>query len=153
MAFIDDVRGRFAQASQSTVQRAKDFSEIKRLEMSMDESRRQIHELYGKIGYEVYNAYHDAPLPEVAELIAAVTGLHEKIKACEDQIKEISGVSACPQCGAQIRKGMLFCSSCGYRLPEEKVPETQDVMFCESCGAKISADSIFCSSCGHKINR
>ena len=102
MAFIDDVRGRFAQASQSTVQRAKDFSEIKRLEISMDESRRQIHELYGKIGYEVYNAYHDAPLPEVAELIAAVTGLHEKIKACEDQIKEISGVSACPQCGAQI---------------------------------------------------
>ena len=130
MAFIDDVRGRFAQASQSTVQRAKDFSEIKRLEISMDESRRQIH-----------------------ELIAAVTGRHEKIKACEDQIKEISGVSACPQCGAQIRKGMLFCSSCGYRLPEEKVPETQDVMFCESCGAKISTDSVFCSSCGHKINR
>ena len=59
-----------AQASHSTVQKAKDLSELVKLNGTVSSAEKQISELYGKIGFEVYCAYCKAPLPEVSSVLA-----------------------------------------------------------------------------------
>ncbi|HCT90574.1 MAG TPA: hypothetical protein DF613_04200 [Lachnospiraceae bacterium] len=152
MAFMDNMKNRFSQASQSTVQKAKDLSELARLNGTISDTENRISELYGKIGYDVYCAYRDRPLPEVAGLIGQVTELHQSIEACRAQIKAINAANSCPNCGAKIRQGMAFCSGCGYKLPvvEQPAPSAQ-AAFCTNCGAPITPGSLFCTSCGKKI--
>ena len=104
MAFMNNMRDRLTQASQSTVQKAKDLSELAKLNGAVSNAEKQISELYGKIGYEVYCAYCNAPLPEVAELIQQVTDLHQTIEACKAQIKAINTADTCPQCGAKSKR-------------------------------------------------
>ncbi len=158
MAFFDNVRGKLNQASQTTVKKAKEFSEIAKLNGTIASTERQINELYSKLGYEVYCAYNEAPLPEVEGLINQLKELHQNIENCRAQIKEISAVETCPNCGARITKEMIFCSGCGSKLavpvpqPEpEVVEEIQDVLFCGACGAELAPDSIFCTNCGNKV--
>ncbi len=152
MAFINNMRDKLSQASQSAVQKAKDLSEIARLNGVISSTEKQIAELYGKIGYEVYRAYCDAPLPEVAEMIEKVTELHHEIEASKAQINAINAADTCPQCGAKVGKGMAFCSSCGFKLPVQETPAAeQPSAFCSNCGAPVAANSAFCTSCGQKI--
>ena len=152
MAFINNVRDKLAQVSQSTVQKAKDLSELAKLNATVSSAEKQISDLYGKIGYEVYCAYCEAPLPEVAELIKQVTDLHQIIENCKMQIKTINMADTCPQCGAKINKSMTFCSGCGCKLSDEEQSVGEQSLICSNCGAQISADSAFCTSCGQKIN-
>lgn len=151
MAFMNNMRDRLTQTSQSTAQKARDFSELVKLNGTVSNAEKQISELYGKIGYEVYCAYCNVPLPEVAELIQQVTDLHQTIEACKAQIKAINTADTCPKCGAKISKGMAFCSGCGHKLIVEEKPVAERASFCSNCGAQISADLMFCTSCGQKI--
>lgn len=153
MAFLDNVKEKISQTSSSTVQKAKDLSEITRLNRLISEAENQINELYGKIGYEVYCAYHENPLPEVSELIVQVTEIHKNIVTYKEQIQTINKENTCPQCHAKISKGMAFCSGCGYKLTITESTESPiQSSFCSNCGASISADSMFCTSCGQKLN-
>lgn len=152
MAFIDDMKGKFSQASSSTVQKAKELSEIVKLNNEISGLEEQIGELYVKIGYEVYCAYCENPLPEVEGLIGQVVELQDRMNGCKQRIKEINAVNTCPNCSAKISRGMAFCSKCGYRLPEQEQPpkETQ-TLFCTNCGASIFEGVMFCSSCGTRV--
>ena len=152
MAFIDNVRGKLTQASQTTVQKAKDLSEIARLNSVISSTEKQIQDMYSKIGHGVFFAYRDNPLPEVADLLAKADELHRTVDDCKAQIKAIQTADCCPQCGAKVGKGMVFCSGCGYRLQaEEQPPVDEPPMFCTNCGARIYSTSKFCNSCGHKV--
>lgn len=152
MAFIDDMKGKLSQAGSSTVQKAKELSELVKLNNEVSESETQISELYTKIGYEIYCAYCEKPLPEVGGLIGQVSELQEKINGCKQRIKEINAANTCPQCSARISKGMAFCSKCGYRLPDqEQRDKERSALFCANCGAVVSEGVRFCSACGAKI--
>lgn len=154
MAFFDNMKGKISQTSSSTVQKAKDLSEITRLNRLISESENQISELYGRIGYEVYRAYHENPLPEVSELINQVTETHKNIVTYREQIQTINNANTCPQCHSKISKGMAFCSGCGYKLTITETTESPvQSAFCSNCGASISADSMFCASCGQKLGQ
>ncbi len=152
MAFIDEMREKLSQAGSSTVQKAKELSELVKLNNEVSELENQICDLYGKIGYEVYCAYCEHPLPEVEELIGQVSKLQEKAAECRERIKELNAASICPKCNAKITKGMAFCSKCGYRLISEEQPEKQKrSQFCVNCGAAVSEGAAFCPTCGSKM--
>lgn len=154
MAFFDNVRGKLNQAGQTTVQKAKELSEIAKLNAAIAAAERQINDLYGKLGYEVYCAYNENPLPEVEELMNQLKELHQNIENCRVQIKEITAVDTCPNCGARISKDMIFCSGCGSKLevPQpEVVEEAQTAAFCGACGAELAPGAIFCTNCGNKV--
>ena len=72
MAFLDGVKGKISMASYSTVQKAKDMSELTRLNMAISESETKIKELYSEIGYKVYSAYKEEPLEAVKDVLADV---------------------------------------------------------------------------------
>lgn len=149
MAFINNLKDKLSQAGQSTAQKAKDISDLAKLNSTISNAERQISDLYSKVGYEIYCAYRNAPQPEVAELIQQINDLHKSIEDCKAQIKVIQAIEDCPQCGAQLNKG--FCNTCGYRAPVKEKPVAAQAAFCSNCGAPISADSAFCTSCGQKI--
>lgn len=152
MAFMGSMRDRISHAGQSTVQKAKDLSEVAKLNTTISDAEYQIGELYGKIGYEVYRAYYDRPLPEVAELISDVTALHQTIESCKTQINAINSANTCPNCGAKIKPQMAFCSGCGFRLPLVERPAVPNqTAFCTNCGKPIAPNMVFCTFCGNKV--
>lgn len=153
MALFDTMKNKISAAGQNTVQKAKDLTEITRLNSTISGAEEQVRELYTTMGYEIYRAYYENPLPEVAELIAQITQLHQKIEDCKVQIDAINAVKTCPQCGSKVGKDMAFCGNCGFRLPVEAAAPVEEgkPAFCGVCGAPITAESVFCTNCGNKV--
>lgn len=152
MALFDSMKNKISAAGQTTVQKAKDLTEITRLNSTISSTEEQIRELYTSVGYEVYRAYYEKPLPEVEEQLNQITQLHQKIEDCKAQIDAINAVKTCPQCGMKVNKEMAFCGSCGCRLPVEEPPVVEEKpAFCGACGAPIAADTVFCTNCGNKV--
>lgn len=153
MVFMDDMKDKFSRAGRSTVRKAKDLSEIAKLNSAISDAETRITELYVKIGYEIYRIYRDDPLPEVAELIGEVLELHGSVESYKLQIQAINAVSTCPQCGAKIKSDMAFCSGCGFKLAREEKPEEgRQAVFCSNCGTLITDGYLFCTVCGKKVD-
>ena len=153
MALFDSMKTKITAAGQSTVQKAKDLTEITKLHSAISGAEEQIRELYTNLGYEVYRTYYEKPLPEVADQIQKITDLHQKIEEFKAQIDAINDVKTCPQCGAKVAREMAFCGTCGCKLPvEEPAPaEEEKAAFCSACGAPITAETVFCTNCGNKV--
>lgn len=153
MAFFDQMKSKLTATSQSAVQKAKDLTETTRLNSQVNEAEKEINELYRKLGFEIYKAYREAPLSEGEELIAQLNELHDKVEALKTQIQTINRASLCPECGAKISKGMVFCSSCGCKLPEaeEKPQEEKQTALCANCGAVLEDGALFCTDCGTRV--
>ena len=154
MAFFDNLKGKVSQASQTTVQKAKDLSEIAKLNTAVSNAEKQIFTLYGQIGVEIYKAYADNPQPEVAELVEQVKALEASIQESKERIKVLSAGEVCPECGAKITKGMAFCSACGAKIPVPEMiasPEAPAAKFCTNCGEALQPESLFCTACGTKV--
>lgn len=153
MAIFDAMKTKISAAGQTTVQKAKELTEITKLHSAISGAEEQIRELYTDLGYEIYCAYYDNPLPEVEDQIQKITDLHQKIEDCRAQIDAINAAKNCPQCGVKVARGMTFCGSCGCRLAaEEAAPPEEYAAFCDVCGTPIAEDTVFCTNCGNKLD-
>ena len=154
MAFFDEMKNKLAATSQSAVQKAKDLTETTRLNSQVNETEKEISALYRQLGFVIYQAHRDDPIPEGAELIARIGELHGKVEELKAQIQNINRASHCPTCGAKISKGMVFCTSCGSKLPvvEEAPQEEKNVARCTACGTALEEGSLFCTNCGTKVS-
>ena len=63
-------------------------------------------------------------------------------------------VVRCEGCGAMVKKGVRFCTSCGKPMIQVTKPEIADELkkenetsnkICPKCGAKIETDVAFCT--------
>lgn len=151
MAFFDEMKQKVSQVGQSASKSAKEFSETSRLNSEIAVAKNKINQLYNQIGYAVYCAYSANPLPEAADLIEQVNALHDQIESCQAQIQAINASSHCPNCGAKIRPGMAFCSSCGTRLPQPEPAKPAAQSFCPNCGSPLTGDTAFCPNCGFRV--
>ena len=156
MAFMDDVLGKMSQAGQSVSKKARDLSEYAKYSSTISDSETEIRNLYSEIGYKVYLAYRNNPLPEVAPQIQRISALNKIIEDARAAQKALSDSEKCPRCGTRIRPGMLFCNNCGCRLaepaPQQGAPAMQaPARFCMSCGAPMAPDALFCMSCGARF--
>lgn len=156
MAFMDDVLGKVSQAGQSVSKKARDLSEYAKYSSTISDSETEIRNLYSEIGYKVYLAYCNNPLPEVAPQIQRITALNKMIEDARAAQKALNDSEKCPRCGTRIRPGMLFCNNCGCKLaepaPQQGAPAMQaPARFCMSCGAPMAPDAVFCMSCGARF--
>ena len=83
VAIFETMKTKISAAGQSTVQKAKDLTEITKLHSAISGAEEQIRELYTNLGYEIYRAYYEKPLPEVEDQIRQITELHQKIEDCK----------------------------------------------------------------------
>lgn len=152
MAFFDEMKNKVSQVGHSAAKSARDFSETAKLNGQISDAEKQINQLYTQIGYEIYCAHNAEPLPEVAGLIEQLNALHDQIDGLRAQIQAINAANSCPTCGAKIKPGMAFCSSCGAKLPQPQ-PQQQPAASsrCPVCGAATAPDALFCTSCGTRL--
>ncbi len=54
---------------------------------------------------------------------------------------------ACPSCGADYRKGDLFCRQCGGSL----LPAAPAKLVCTACGTAVQLPARFCNACGTSL--
>ena len=102
MAFMDDVLGKVSQAGQSVSKKARDLSEYAKYSSTISDSETEIRNLYSEIGYKVYLAYCNNPLPEVAPQIQRITALNKMIEDARAAQKALNDSEKCPRCGRMM---------------------------------------------------
>jgi hypothetical protein len=147
MAFLDGMKDKLTQASQSAVQKTKELTELAKLNNTISEAENKISGLYGEIGYEIYRCYTEHPIPEVASFMDQIGELHKVIERSQAQIKAINNAHLCSNCGAKVGRGVIFCPECGVRI----AAEAAKTGVCGNCGEPIAEEAAFCTSCGMKI--
>ena len=107
------------------------------------EEQAERDELFRELGQAYYEGAYEDPLPQLLPIFDRLTEL----------MKEPEPENVCPECGAPITDGAVFCEECGNRLiPEEpKPPQEMAPRFCPECGNRLGPGARFCGKCGTRV--
>ncbi len=131
---------------------ASTFSESISLKSKIDTAEKTIAGLYQDIGKKFFEENKDNCSETFSTLVDAVKDNQKIIEEAKDALQALASQPKCPKCGAEVRKGSNFCTSCGAKLESEPVPEeTPEEAACPVCKEKVEADAQFCPFCGTKI--
>ena len=148
MAFWDNFSQKASETTAKAVQKAKEISDIAKLNSMISEEETRINNTYYQIG-KLYAAIHSNDCEEeFAGMISVIKEADEKIKSCRQQIQDIKGVVRCAQCGAEVQSDAAFCSSCGAPMPKVQPVDMDEFVKCESCGNMVKKGMRFCTACG-----
>lgn len=148
MAFLDNLGKRASETTAKAMQKAKEMSDISKLNSMISDEETKINNVYYQIG-KLYATMHINDYEEeFCGMIATLGEADAKIRNYRQQIQDIKGVVRCLQCGAEVQLGVAFCSSCGAPMPKVHPVNTDDLVRCEGCGAMIKKGVRFCTSCG-----
>ncbi len=154
MAFFENLGKKISDAGQGAAQQAKNFSEVTKLNGSISEKEKKISQLYLAIGEAYFAQHKDDPAAEEAEKIEDMKTLKVEIEKCRDESNKIKGITKCPNCGAEVSIGAVFCSTCGSKMPQEKKEEEplpEGMRRCPGCDAVVPKENLFCNQCGMKL--
>ena len=156
MELIDTIVKTISGVSQTTIKKGKDVKNIAKLNLTISDEERKIDRNYMEIGRLFYEMHKDDCEKEFAELIVSIDESKEKIKQCNEEIKELKGIIKCPGCNAEIMGNLAYCPNCGCKIEkeepeEESQEESPDAVFCKNCGAKLDPEYKFCVKCGTAV--
>lgn len=146
MAFFEDLGKKISQTSQDAVQKAKDTAEILKLNGMISDEEKKIKAKYIEIGKKYFETYAEACNTCFADMINEIKASQSNIDVYKEQIKQLKGITKCPDCGADLASGDAFCTNCGKKT----AVETAAKIFCTACGNDVS-NSVFCTNCGKKV--
>lgn len=69
--------------------------------------------LYSQLGREYFKRWQTQPVPELAQIVAAIEANLNKAAQLNEEIKRLKGVKKCPRCGNDMAYDAIFCPSCG----------------------------------------
>ena len=148
MAFWDNLSQKASETTAKAMQKAKEMSDVARLNSMISEEEAKINNTYYQVGKLYVTMHPHDHEEEFAGMVASLAEAEEKIKSYRQQIQDIKGVVRCPQCGAEVQSGVAFCNSCGAPMPKVQPVNTDDLVRCEGCGAMVKKGVRFCTSCG-----
>ena len=156
MAFFDKLGETISSKSKEVAQKAKDLTDVTKLNAQVSAEEKTINELYFKIGKAYYESHCDGPVePAFEELFGQVESARQRITQTREQIREIKGVRLCPGCGKEIGDDVAFCPNCGHKnegpQPEDAQSQAEAADVCPNCGAQLMEDSAFCVQCGTRV--
>lgn len=181
MAFFDDIGKAISDATQSVAQKGKDFSDTNKFNSMITNEERAIEYTYGELGKLYVEKYKDNYDKDMLELVNRIKESETRIEEYKSKVQTLRNVQVCPQCGLEIKKGDLFCPSCGFRMPEvapkaqpmgmqnngnvvdaaplqtnmqQGAPNTNNSMastFCSNCGAPVVPGNSYCMQCGAHV--
>ena len=152
MPFFEQLGKKLTDAGQGVAQQARNTADIARLNSAISEKKKLIAADMAALGERYYAAHKDDPSAELSDLVSAINSLNEEIHRCEEEIKQIKGVTKCPGCGADVPLGAAFCSVCGKpaEQPAPVIPE--GMRECPNCHRPVPAENKFCTNCGTKMD-
>ena len=148
MAFFEALGGKIINAGQSIAQSTKNFADVTKLNSTVSDLEKQIMDMYTIIGKAYYEQHKNDANAEERQRIMAVNALFQQIDGIKRQIKEIEGLTKCPNCGADVPRDALFCNNCGSKIVKESTGRR-----CTNCGMPLVTDSVFCAHCGTKVEQ
>lgn len=158
MGFFGDVKNSLTETGQGLTQKAKDTTEIYRLNSLNKDKEKEIDQAAVQIGMQYYSNFKEECEAKFPELAGQIMKLQQEIADNKQMIEKISSenVRKCPACGNKIEEGQAFCTNCGTRIEENKEAKTEvkkEVMknVCKNCGAEIAEGDRFCIHCGTPV--
>ena len=148
MAFWDNLSQKASETTAKAMQKAKEMSDIAKLNSMISEEETKINNTYYQVGKLYVTMHLQDHEEEFAGMIASLVEAEEKIKNYRQQIQDIKGVVRCSKCGAEVQSGVAFCSSCGAPMPKVQPVNIDNMVRCKSCGAMVKKGVRFCTSCG-----
>lgn len=156
MAFFEQLGKKISDAGQGATQQAKNFAEVTRLNSAISEKEKRISQIYAEIGQMYHGKHKHDPMAEGIERINEINRLNAEILQCREEIKQIKGVTKCPNCGADVPLNAAFCNACGTKIPlTEPIGDDADIeptALCPMCGKPVPASNLFCNHCGAKLD-
>ena len=151
MGFFDQISKTITDASQGALQKGKDIADVAKYNSMITAEEKKIASAYEEIGKKYVEMYGSAPDENFAENIQIIMDAKSKINEYHEKVEELRGFTKCPNCGAEVPNGSLFCASCGTKISVSKNAEAGNTMYCSGCGARIPEGSRFCTSCGMPV--
>ena len=139
MGFFDDVKNSLTEKSQDLSKKAKDTTEIYRLNSANKSMEKEVEKLIYQIGLRYYANYKDECAEKCPDLI--------------EQIDQLSIVEVCPNCGKKLDPNAKFCVNCGTAINREPTSATPNPSgkVCAACGTPLEDDAAFCTNCGTPV--
>ena len=153
MGFFDDITKKLTMVGQEAANQTKNFAEKTRLNAKLSDEEKQINSIFQIIGKNYYEANKDNPNADYIDQILSVKDAYVRIDALREQLKAVAGVRTCPNCGAEVAMGSMFCNTCGSQMPAE-APVSQVAPggnVCPQCGNAVAYGAAFCNLCGSKM--
>lgn len=154
MAFFDELGKKVSGAGQGAVQSAKNFAAITKINGMVSDEEKKINSMYYQIGKTYFQIHQNSPEENFAEYISSIRKSLSLIEDYKEQIKEIKGISNCPNCNAEVPYTSAFCNACGTKMPVHKksMPQAANTLKCGNCGAAVPLGYKFCTTCGNVMN-
>lgn len=151
MAIWNSLSKKASETTAKAVQQAKMMTEVARLNSLVSDEEKKITNNYYQIGKLYVATHRDNYAEDFVGMIMAIAESEQKIKEYRAQIQDVKGVIKCGNCGAEVPKGIAFCSACGNAMPQVEVVDTSKHDKCASCGAMVEKGMRFCTSCGNAM--
>lgn len=121
MDFFNKAKEKITKTSSDVAKKAKDMTEIAKLNSQISSNEATIKATYSEIGQYVYeNLKEDAP-EEIAAKMAVIDNAIAEIEKIKKEILKVKGSQKCEQCGSEVAANVAFCPSCGFKMPEPVV--------------------------------
>ncbi len=133
----------------NAIKRAKDLTEITRLNSLISDEQKLLNSFYIQIGMKYFELYGDTDDENFADLCKCIKESKSKIEKYQNEIQVIRNVKICPNCGAECSGSSQFCGSCGTSIIEVRTTQNK-ITHCSKCGKELPPDAVFCTECGQK---
>ncbi len=152
MAFFYDLTRKLSMVGQEAASQTKVFAEKTRINAKISDEERQINSFFQIIGKNYFEANKDNPNAEYKDQILSIKDAYIRIEGLREQLRTVTGVRICPQCGAEVSNGSLFCNACGTKMPADApMPVAPEGDVCPQCGNVVAFGAAFCNICGSKM--
>lgn len=151
MAFFNNISKKVSEAGQTTIQKAKELSDITRYNSMISEEEKKVNNTYYQIGKLYVSMYANDASEEFVGMIASIAESEGKISEYRKLIQDIKGIRRCTNCGSEVAKDALYCNSCGTAMPKAETADNGDYFKCAGCGSMVKKGMRFCTTCGRTI--
>ncbi len=117
MSLFDSMKETLTTAGKDVSQKAKEVSGVAKLKLDIKSKEEALNKEYISLGKRYYEMHKEGELAE--KEIANISTLRNEIADLKAEVMKIQGSCTCPQCGAVLQAGVVFCSKCGAKIEEE----------------------------------
>lgn len=112
MSFFDELGDSIVSTAKDVGKFAQNTTEIGKLEIDKKKKESELSKMYEELGKKYYAENPENESDDFQEIKATIL----RIQELNDEITKKKGGKACVKCGALVKPGAQFCSSCGEKV-------------------------------------
>ena len=114
MGILDNLSDSITSTTRDLGKLAHNASDMTKLQYDKKVKEGELIKLFEKLGKKYYEDHKDEDDEEIKEVTAVILRINE----ISEDIMQLKGGRPCPKCGALVKDGSKFCSSCGEKIDD-----------------------------------